>query len=265
MGSSTCIHIRTRTSICTNEGLGSPFPERRNDRRTAGVGTSGCDTGEFERKRRKRAAPCENQETELWMSGWTSGHGIFEGERTMRIASAPIPLILLLVVLVSGCGRKETYTTPEGTVTLERQGDTTEVTVESEDGTLKMKGDESKMTVTTEKGTAVVEMSPEISEDDIGIPIYPGAKVEQTVKRTDAEEEQEFAQVHLSTADSFEKVKTFYQEKLPKATVAGNVETPDVKMLQMMWKVEGEQKMIMVSRDKSNAVTRIVLHRMVEE
>ena len=224
-----------------------------------------CDRGEFERKRRKRAARCENQETERWMPGQTSGDGICEGERKMRTACALIPAILLLLVLAGGCGRKETYTTPEGTVTLERHGDTTEVTVESEDGTLKMKGDQSKMTVTTEKGTAVVEISPEISEDDIGIPIYPGAEIGQTVKRTDAEEEQDFAQVHLSTTDSFEKVKAFYQEKLPKATVAGNVETPDLKMLQMMWKVEGEQKMIMVSRDKSDAVTRIVLHRMVEE
>jgi len=183
----------------------------------------------------------------------------------MRTACALIPAILLALVLAGGCGRKETYTTPEGTVTLERRGDTTEVTVESEGGTLKMKGDQSKMTVTTEKGTAVVEISPDISEDDIGLPIYPGAKVEQTVKRTDAEEEQDFAQVHLSTADSFDKVKAFYQEKLPKATVAGNVETPDLKMLQMMWTVEGEQKMIMLSRDKSDTVTRIVLHRMEEE
>jgi len=224
-----------------------------------------CERREFERKRRKRAARCENQETERLMSGRASGEGIFEGEREMRTACVLIPVILLVLVLVSGCGRKETYSTPEGTVTLERRGDTTEVTVDSEDGTLKMKGDESKMTVTTEKGTAVVEISPEISEEDIGIPIYPGAKVEQTVKRTDAEEQQDFAQVHLSTTDSFDKVKAFYQEKLPKATVAGNVETPDVKMLQMTWKVEGEQKMIMVSRDKSDAVTRIVLHRMVEE
>ena len=199
------------------------------------------------------------------MSGGISGDGILQGERKMKTACALVPAILLVLVLTTGCGRKETYTTPEGTVTLERRGDTTEFTVESEGGTLEMKGDQSKMTVMTAEGTTVVEIGPEISEDDIGIPIYPGAKVEQTVKRTDAEEEQDFAQVHLSTTDSFEKVKAFYREKLPKATVAGDVETPDLKMLQMMWKIEGEQKMIMVSRDKSNAVTRIVLHRMVEE
>ena len=242
---------RSRNAVTTNGRLASAL--------------QACERGECRRKRRKRAARCENQETERWMPGGTSGGGIFEGERKMRTTCALIPLILNVLELTGGCGRKETYTTPEGTVTLERRGDTTEVTVDSEDGTLKMKGDESKMTVTTEKSTAVVEISPEISEEDIGIPIYPGAKVEQTVKRTDAEEEQDLAQVHLSTADSFDKVKAFYQEKLPKATVAGNVETPDVKMLQMTWKVEGEQKMIMVSRDKSDALTRIVLHRMEEE
>jgi len=242
---------RSRNAVTTNGRLAAAL--------------QACDRREFERKRRKRAARCENQETGRLMSGRTSDEGIFEGEREMRTACVLIPVILLVLVLAGGCGRKETYTTPEGTVTLERQGDTTEVTVESEGGTLKMKGDEGKMTVTTEEGTAVVEIGPEISEDDIGLPIYPGAKVEQTVKRTDAEEEQDFAQVHLSTADSFDKVKAFYQEKLPEATVAGNVETPDLKMLQMMWKVEGEQKMIMLSRDKSDTVTRIVLHRMEEE
>ena len=242
---------RSRNAVTTNGRLAAAL--------------QACERREFERKRRKRAARCENQVTGRWMPGGMSRGGICEGERKMRAACALIPAILLALVLVSGCGRKDTDTTPAGTVTLERRGDATEVTVENEDGTLEMKGDQSKMTVTTEKGTAVVEISPEISEDDIGLPIYPGAKVEQTVKRTDAEEEQDFAQVHLSTTDSFEKVKAFYQEKLPKATVAGNVETPDVKMLQMMWKVEGEQKMIMVSRDKSDAVTRIVLHRMEEE
>jgi len=183
----------------------------------------------------------------------------------MRSIFTVVAGALLLAALVSGCGRKETYVTPEGTVTVERRRDETEVTVEAEDGTVEMQGDASRMTVTTEEGTAVVETSPEISEDEIGIPIYPGAKVEQTVKRTDTEEEEEFAQAHFSTIDSFEKVKAFYQETVPEANIAGHVETPDLKMLQMMWEEEGERKQIMMSRDKSDAVTRIVLHRMAEE
>lgn len=171
---------------------------------------------------------------------------------------------LLLAALVVGCGSKETYTTPEGTVTVERQGDSTRVTVEGEEGTVEAQGETGKMTVTSEHGTSVVETGLDAAEADIGMPLYPGAKVEQTLKHTDDEGHQ-MAQVHLSTPDSFAKVKAFYREELPKAQAAGDVETPDLKVFQLMWQEEGEQRMVVVSRDKSDTLTRVAVHRMQAE
>jgi len=137
--------------------------------------------------------------------------------------------------------------------------------VEGEGGKLEMKGDQSKMTVTTEQGTAVVESKPEVSEEEIGIAIYPGATVEQSLKQSDEESGESVMQVHLSTPDAFDKVRSFYKEKLPAAKVAGDIETPDIKMFQVSLEGPGEQKMVMVSRDKSDKVTRIVLHRTQKE
>ncbi len=179
----------------------------------------------------------------------------------MRIARALAAIGMVALALAGGCGRKETYTTPEGAVTVERRGGETEVTVEGEEGTVEFRGDESRMMMSTEEGMAVVETRPDVTEEEIGMPVYLGATVERSVKQTDEEGEESFTQVHLSTSDAFAKVKAFYQEKVPKAAVGADVETPDLKMLQMTWAEEGEEKMVMVSRDRSDTVTRIVLHR----
>lgn len=169
---------------------------------------------------------------------------------------------VFLLALLTGCGRKETYTSPEGTVTVEREGGKTEVTVESEEGTLEMKGDESQVTITTGEGTAVVEMSPEVTEEEVGLPFYPQAKVEQVMRQT-TEEGEQYLQAHLMTPDGFTEVKAFYKEKLPQATVAGEVETEAIKTFQMMRDEGSVKKMVVVSRDSSNQQTRIVLHRSV--
>jgi hypothetical protein len=167
-----------------------------------------------------------------------------------------------LLAILPGCGGKETYTSPESTVTIERQGGRTEVTVESEEGTLEMKGDESQVTITTEEGTAVVEMSPTITEEEVGLPFYPQAEVEQVMRQT-TEEGEQYVQAHLMTPAGFADVKSFYREKLPQATVAGEVETEAVKTFQVVLEEDSVKKMVMVSRDGSNQQTRIVLHRSV--
>ena len=167
---------------------------------------------------------------------------------------------VLLLAILTGCGGKETYTSPEGTVTIEREGGKTEVTVESEEGTLEMKGDESQVTITTEEGTAVVEMSPTVTEEEVGVPFYPRAKVEQVMRQT-IEEGEQYVQAHLVTPDAFAEVKSFYREKLPQATVAGEVETEVIKTFQMMLDEGSVKKTVMVSRDGSDQQTRIVLHR----
>ena|GEM_PF-2253212 len=171
-------------------------------------------------------------------------------------------VVVIISMVAAGCGRKETYKTPEGKVTVEQGGGNTEVTVETDDGSLYMSGDEGKMTVRTEEGTAVVTSGPDVGEKDVGIPFYPGAVAVHSMKQTQSDEgvEKEFIQVHLTAKDDFTDVAAFYREKLPDADVAGQVEIPELKMMQLSREVDGVNQIVMVSRDKGDDETRIVLN-----
>jgi len=167
-----------------------------------------------------------------------------------------------LLVTLTGCGGKDTSTSPEGTVTIQREGGSTELTVESKRGTVAMKGDESQVTITTGEGTAVVEMSPAVTEEEVGLPFYPRATVEQVMRQT-TEDGEQYVQARLMTPDGFAEVKSFYQEKLPEATVTGEVDTEAIKTFQAMLEEDNAKKMVVVSRDASNQQTKIVLHTSV--
>ena len=169
----------------------------------------------------------------------------------------------LVLIAAAGCGSKKTYTTPEGQVTVEQKDGDTKVTVETEEGRFEMEGDEGGGTVTTEEGKGEFSLGPEASEEDVGIPLYPRAQAAHSARWTDEEEqEQSFSQVHLTTADSFEKVKTFYREKRPDAEVGALVETPEIKMFQMTWEEDEYRKMVVISRDSADKETAITLSRM---
>jgi hypothetical protein len=171
---------------------------------------------------------------------------------------------VLALAVLTGCGQKETSTSPEGKVTIERRGGKTEVTLESEDGTLELKGDRSQVTITTDEGTAVVEMGPEVTEEELGLPFYPGATVEH-VMRQSTEGGEEYVQAHLTTSDGFADVTSFYKTELPQATIAGELDTEAIKTFRALLD-EGEvKKAVMVSRDSSNQRTRIVLDKSVME
>jgi len=171
----------------------------------------------------------------------------------------------LVLTAAAGCGGKKTYTTPEGQVTVEEKGGGTRVTVETEEGRLELAGDEGGGTVSTEEGRGELSLGPEVSEEDIGIPLYPGAQAKHTARWSDEEEQdQSFSQVHLTTRDSFDKVRDFYREKRPDAEVGALVETPEIKMFQIMWEEEGYQKSVVVSRDSADKETAITLNRMLK-
>ena len=180
----------------------------------------------------------------------------------MRVGAVLAVSILSISVVAAGCGRKETYQTPEGEVTIEQSGGKTEVTVETDEGSLQMSGDEGKMTIQTAEGTAVVTSGSDVGEEDIGIPFYPGASAAHSMKHTQSDEgvEKEFIQVHLTTKDDFSDVAAFYREKLPSADVAGQVETAEIKMMQLSREVDGVNQIVIVSRDKGDDETRIVLN-----
>jgi hypothetical protein len=178
----------------------------------------------------------------------------------MRGGLAGAVAILAAAVLVGGCGGKAAPGGPVGTAGAAREG----TPIGGQSGPLEVKPEGSGIAATAETGSPA-EGAPRVSEEEIGIAIYPGATVQQVLKQTAEDGSQSSIQVNLSTPEAFDKVRAFYQEKLPKGKVAGDVETPDLNVFQVSSQDDGEQKTVMVSRDKSGRVTKIMLVRVKKE
>ncbi len=184
----------------------------------------------------------------------------------MRALDSAAIMGVVLLTFLAGCGKKTTYSTPEGDVTVQRTGDEVTVTAESDSGRVEMSSDEFSATITTEQGTAEIKGSQEIDPEQIGIPLYPGAEVAASMQLSETDSgEGEQTQVHLTTPDSFADVRAFYKEELPDAEVSAEIATAEIKMLQLQWEEEGCRHAVTVSRDAANKVTVILLHRMVLE
>jgi hypothetical protein len=141
-----------------------------------------------------------------------------------------------------GCGGKKTYSTPGGEVTVEGNGDAARVTMR------------------TDQGDTSFATGQKISEREIGIPFYPGAEVSHSGTRS-ATEEVQARSVSLTTSDSVDEVKAFYQKKFTKAQTTADVTTEDSRAVSMMLEKGDTQKIVMISRKKGADETTIVLHR----
>ena len=80
-------------------------------------------------------------------------------------------------------------------------------------------GDAGRITLKTEEGTVTLGTLPQVSEADLGVPIYPGAQQEEgggfMAQGITQEEKAEgkWISAVFSTPDPFEKVAAFYKEK----------------------------------------------------
>ena len=113
-------------------------------------------------------------------------------------------LLFALVFTVSGCSRsKKTVLVPGGTATV-----TTEKGIGGEKNTVEVKTKEGKATFTAEKGA-------EITEAELGVPVYPGAESVSSGKFEGQGGQAQNVEHHsLSTKDDFTKVVAFYKSKL---------------------------------------------------
>ncbi len=181
-------------------------------------------------------------------------------KRTMALVSAAV----LVALAGLGCGRTRTYKTSEGEVKVTQKGK--EVTIETKEGKSKIKaeGDSGSATITAEDGKTKIEINQGGAEEDVGIPLYPGAGKKQTASLTQ-EGQGKFIQVTLTTPDSVDQVKAFYQKKLPKAETAVDMKTPDGRMVTMMVTEGGFQRMIQITRSNDDEETQILLTRGKEE
>ncbi len=185
----------------------------------------------------------------------------------MRSILALLACAVLVAAAMAGCGRSKTVTTPDGTMTVTEKGDETTVTFEGEggEGTFQIEGDEAGGTMTTDEGTLEYGTEVKLTEKDIGIPFYPGAKAGHSGKLVQTGEEQgEFIQVAFTTPDSVDKVKAFYQERLAGAKVPMEISTADSRMVQMVVEEGKTQKSVVITRGKDDKETQIGLTRVTK-
>jgi len=185
----------------------------------------------------------------------------------MRSILALVVCAALIGAIMAGCGRKQTVQTPGGEVTVKDGPGKTEVTFEGEEGEgkVEIKGDEMSGTITTEEGTVQFGAAAQVSEDDLGMPIYPGAETQHTGKFSQQDEEEgKLVRASFTTPESADKVKAFYQEKVAGARVAMDISSADSRMVQMVVEEEGLQKSIIITRAKDDDETQITLMRVEE-
>lgn len=91
------------------------------------------------------------------------------------------------------------------------------VTIETDEGAATISEDNGEVTLETEEGETTYSSS-DISEEDLGVPIYPGAKVEEgtagRVTTEGAEGTEEIAGAVLITKDPVSKVTAWYKDQL---------------------------------------------------
>jgi hypothetical protein len=156
---------------------------------------------------------------------------------------------VVAAALIGGCASRKTYTTPEGQVTVTGKSGKAEITIKGKEG-------EGKVEIKGEAGAGM-------SEEEIGIPFYPGAKVAQTVGWSqEGKEKEEMKHVTLTTPDPVDEVKAFYQKKLAGAQTAFDMTSGDERVVHMLLEQGKIRRMVMISRKKDAAETTIVLQRM---
>jgi hypothetical protein len=168
-------------------------------------------------------------------------------ERGMRHILALICCAALIVAAIAGCGGRKTYTAPGGEVAVEERGEGAEVTITAED----------------EEGTVSVEVNRGVTEEEIGLPFYPGSEQEQAATFSqEGAEAAETTHVTFTTPDSIDQVKAFYEDQVPDVKTVTDASSPDSRIVQMIVNEGEAQKMIIITRDNDAEATTIILQAM---
>ncbi len=144
----------------------------------------------------------------------------------------------------------------EAKVEIDKDKKEVKVTTDKGEG-YKAKFDEKeeKLTVETEEGTGQFQVgSADLSEKDIGLAFYPGAKVKSSSEMSFGSKK--FQTVTLNTTDSFDQVVQFYQKKYADNCIRTQTTDGDKKMSTFILKGQADQgKTILIAKDqKENEV-----------
>ena len=157
-----------------------------------------------------------------------------------------IVIVLLAVIITAGCSKKRTYHAPDGSVTVETSGDRKQ--------RIEVRTEEGKATVVTEKR--------KITEEELGIPVYPGALAEMSGQYEGAQGDEihQMQQHMLTTPDDFDKVVDFYKSKLKDVQGSFTQTIGDDRMSMFTAKsTRGGDVRVQIITDSEEKVTRILV------
>ena len=141
-------------------------------------------------------------------------------------------LLTLVAVVAGGCGKKTTYSTKDGEVTVDKNGG--QVTIESKDG---------KATITAnDKGVALPDKFPK------DVPIYKGAVVKVSTTQGKA------MMIQMEVSAPAADVLKFYQDQLKEQgwEIESTMNTGETSILSA--KKAGRQCTAMVLKDKVTVI-----------
>ncbi len=167
----------------------------------------------------------------------------------MKKAIIIVTVLTTAALLASGCTRtKKTLVAPGGE----------EVTIETEKS---IQGDKETVEVKTKEGTATIttEASETITEAELGVPVYPGAKVKASSKYEGGKDK--FAQHTLVTPDSFEEVQKFYKSKLKKVQTSYSATHEGQKMVTFVLSGDTAATTVSITADEEEKETIIAVTR----
>jgi hypothetical protein len=178
-------------------------------------------------------------------------------EDSMRRNAAVVCALFILyslTCLTTGCSSEESKTvvTPEGKATV----------------TTKTEGEKSVVKVETKEGTLTVQSgSQAISEAEVGVPFYPGAKVVHSGRLAETKDAASdiAASYSLTTNDSFDKVVSFYKSNLKDVQHAMDQSMGDQKMSLFMTGKEGDMRTIQVMASTAGGPTNIQITKVVDK
>lgn len=181
------------------------------------------------------------------------------GRRTIPVRMVAAAAVLALLPLTAACGKKEeskSISIP-GLGKIETKG-------EGKDATFSIK---------TKEGEVKFESSKTVTEADLGVPIYPGAKSQEggslMIAGGGKEKTGSWTAANFTTSDPYESVRDFYKGKAgaDAQVMETSAEGAKTSMFHLKGKDEKDKTAatVIVSRSKDKPETEIHIQRVTEK
>lgn len=181
------------------------------------------------------------------------------GRRMIPVRIVAAAAVLALLPLTAACGKKEESKSINipGLGKIETKGD----------------GKEATFSIKTKEGEVKFESSKTVTEADLGVPIYPGAKSQDggslMIAGGGKEKGGSWTAANFTTADPYESVRDFYKGKAGADAQIMETSAEGAKTAMFHLKAKDEKDKtaatVIVSRSKDKPETEIHIQRVSEK